>query len=46
MTINGAQIITHALRNEGVDTIFTVAGDHILPLLSRQPSIWRMPGAA
>ena len=33
MTINGSQIITRALRNEGVDTIFTVAGDHILPLL-------------
>lgn len=33
MTINGSQIITQALRNEGVDTIFTVAGDHILPLL-------------
>ena len=33
MTINGAQIITKALRVEGVDTIFTVAGDHILPLL-------------
>ena len=33
MTISGAQIITRALRNEGVDTIFTVAGDHILPLL-------------
>jgi len=33
MTISGAQAITRALRNEGVDTIFTVAGDHILPLL-------------
>jgi len=33
MTVTGAQIITQALRNEGVDTIFTVAGDHILPLL-------------
>ena len=33
LTINGAQIITKALRVEGVDTIFTVAGDHILPLL-------------
>ena len=33
MTINGAQIIAKALRVEGVDTIFTVAGDHILPLL-------------
>ena len=33
MTINGAQIITHALRLEGVDTVFTLAGDHVLPLL-------------
>jgi acetolactate synthase-1/2/3 large subunit len=33
MTITGAQAITRSLRLEGVDTIFTVAGDHILPLL-------------
>ncbi len=33
MAISGAQIIARALRVEGVDTIFTVAGDHILPLL-------------
>ena len=33
MTISGAQIIARALRTEGVDTIFTLAGDHILPLL-------------
>jgi acetolactate synthase-1/2/3 large subunit len=33
MTISGAQAITRSLRLEGVDTIFTVAGDHILPLL-------------
>ena len=33
MSLSGAQIITRALRVEGVDTIFTVAGDHILPLL-------------
>lgn len=33
MTLNGAQIITRALRTEGVDTVFTLAGDHILPLL-------------
>ena len=31
--MNGAQIIARALRVEGVDTVFTVAGDHILPLL-------------
>lgn len=29
----GAQLLTRALRREGVDTIFTLAGDHILPLL-------------
>ena len=33
VSLSGAQIITRALRVEGVDTIFTVAGDHILPLL-------------
>ena len=33
MTITGAQAITRSLRLEGVDTIFTVAGDHILPWL-------------
>lgn len=33
MTLTGAQIITRALRIEGVNTIFTLAGDHILPLL-------------
>ena len=33
LTISGAQIIARALRTEGVDTIFTLAGDHILPLL-------------
>ena len=33
MPVSGAQIITRALREEGVDTIFTLAGDHILPLL-------------
>jgi acetolactate synthase I/II/III large subunit len=33
MTISGAQAITRSLRLEGVDTIFTVAGDHVLPLL-------------
>ncbi len=33
MNISGAQAITRSLRLEGVDTIFTVAGDHILPLL-------------
>src|SRR3970040_1058405 len=33
MTISGAQAITRSLRNEGVATIFTLADDHILPLL-------------
>ena len=33
MTLTGAQLITRALRLEGVDTVFTLAGDHILPLL-------------
>lgn len=33
MTLSGSQLITRALRREGVDTIFTLAGDHILSLL-------------
>ena len=33
MTSTGAQLLTRALRLEGVDTVFTLAGDHILPLL-------------
>ena len=33
MTTTGSQLLTGALRREGVDTIFTLAGDHILPLL-------------
>ena len=33
MTTTGSQLLTRALRQEGVDTIFTLAGDHILPLL-------------
>ena len=33
MTSTGSQLLTRALRREGVDTVFTLAGDHILPLL-------------
>jgi acetolactate synthase-1/2/3 large subunit len=33
MTLTGSHLITRALRKENVDTIFTLAGDHILPLL-------------
>ncbi|MFZ1910006.1 MAG: thiamine pyrophosphate-binding protein, partial [Burkholderiales bacterium] len=33
MTTTGSHLLTRALREEGVDTIFTLAGDHILPLL-------------
>jgi acetolactate synthase-1/2/3 large subunit len=33
MTSTGSQLLTRALRLEGVDTVFTLAGDHILPLL-------------
>jgi len=33
MITTGSQLLTRALRQEGVDTIFTLAGDHILPLL-------------
>ena len=31
--LTGSHLLTRALRVEGVDTIFTLAGDHILPLL-------------
>ena len=33
MITTGSHLLTRALRTEGVDTIFTLAGDHILPLL-------------
>ena len=33
MTLTGSHLLTRALREEGVNTIFTLAGDHILPLL-------------
>ncbi|MEK9659507.1 MAG: thiamine pyrophosphate-binding protein [Chloroflexota bacterium] len=33
MPLTGSHLLTKALRNEGVDTIFTLAGDHFLPLL-------------
>ncbi|MCI0545356.1 MAG: thiamine pyrophosphate-dependent enzyme [Actinobacteria bacterium] len=31
--IHGGQVIARALRNEGVDTIFTLTGGHIVPIL-------------
>lgn len=31
--IHGGQIIARALKNEGVDTIFTLTGGHIVPIL-------------
>ncbi len=31
--IHGGQIIARALRNEGVDTLFTLTGGHIVPIL-------------
>ena len=33
LTLTGSHLLTRALREEGVDTVFTLAGDHILPLL-------------
>ncbi|MBI3373050.1 MAG: thiamine pyrophosphate-binding protein [Betaproteobacteria bacterium] len=33
MALTGSHLLTRALREEGVNTIFTLAGDHILPLL-------------
>ncbi|MBI2358873.1 MAG: hypothetical protein HYV04_08210, partial [Deltaproteobacteria bacterium] len=32
--ISGAQLICKALKLEGVKNIFTLAGDHILPILN------------
>jgi len=31
-TVTGAELLARALRAEGVDTIFTLIGDHILPV--------------
>ena len=31
--IHGGQIIARALRNEGVDALFTLTGGHIIPIL-------------
>lgn len=31
--IHGGRVIARALRNEGVDTLFTITGGHILPIL-------------
>lgn len=31
--IHGGQLLARALRNEGVDTIFTLTGGHIVPIL-------------
>ena len=31
--IHGGQIVARALRAEGVDTIFTLTGGHIVPIL-------------
>ena len=33
MTTLGVELIVRALQAEGVDTLFTLAGDHILPLI-------------
>jgi acetolactate synthase-1/2/3 large subunit len=35
VALTGSQLLTQALRREGVDTVFTLAGDHILPLLDQ-----------
>jgi len=31
--VSGSELIARALKQEGVDTVFTIAGDHILPVL-------------
>jgi len=35
VALTGSQLLTQALRREGVGTVFTLAGDHILPLLDQ-----------
>ena len=35
MPMNGSQIISRLLREEGIDTVFTIAGDHTLPLMDQ-----------
>ena len=35
MPMTGSQIISRLLRAEGIDTIFTIAGDHTLPLMDQ-----------
>ncbi len=32
-SLTGSHLITHALKSEGVSNIFTIAGDHTLPLM-------------
>ncbi len=36
-TVTGSHLIAQALRIEGVSTVFTLAGDHILPVLDVMP---------
>ena len=33
MSITGSHLFARALKREGVNTVFTIAGDHILPVL-------------
>ena len=35
MPLTGSQIISRALRAEGIDTVFTIAGDHTLALMDQ-----------
>ena len=32
-TLTGAQLVVRALQMEGIDNVFTLAGDHVLPVL-------------
>ena len=34
-SVTGSELIARALKLEGVETVFTLAGDHILPALGR-----------
>jgi len=35
MTVTGSELIARALRLEGIETVFALAGDHTLPLMDR-----------
>ena len=43
--ISGGHLVARALKNEGVDTIFTLCGGHIIDISSWRTSMLRMPSS-